>query len=59
MSLADWLPIARFGTQMLAISGVSQISTRVTELVLGRTLGIAALGLFSRATKVDSDHHAS
>lgn len=50
MSLADWPRIVRFGTQMLAISGVSQISTRVTELVLGRTLGIAALGLFSRAS---------
>ncbi len=50
LSISEWRRISRFGFQMLAIAGVNRMATRLTELVLGRTLGVAALGLYSRAS---------
>lgn len=49
MSLRQWRGMATFGAQMLAIAGLRRIASRIADLVLGRTLGIAALGLYSRA----------
>ncbi len=45
-------PAAVFGLQIMSISGVAQITQRLSDLVLARFLGIAALGLYSRASNL-------
>ncbi len=44
-----WRPIAEFGLQMLAVSGVNSVSLRLSDVVLGRIQGLGALGYYSRA----------
>src|ERR1019366_1278350 len=39
---------------MLAISGVNMVAYRMAELVMGRMLGLSALGLYSRASGLNS-----
>jgi O-antigen/teichoic acid export membrane protein len=41
--------ILSFGVQMVGVSGLSQLSTRIGEMVLGSLLGLASLGLYTRA----------
>ena len=43
-------PIIMFGLQMMSISGASQIAARGSDLILGKLLGLEALGLYSRAS---------
>lgn len=42
-------PIIVFGFQIMSISGVAQLTQRVSEIILGRMLGLTALGLYTRA----------
>lgn len=51
---AAWRRIGDFGFQMLAISGISNASLRLSEIALGRLLGLGALGLFNRANALNS-----
>lgn len=48
--LQGWREIGTYGLQMLAISGVNVLSSRFAEILLGRMLGLDALGLYSRAS---------
>ena len=43
-------PIVVFGLQMMSVSGAAQIAARGSDLILGRLLGLEALGLYSRAS---------
>ena len=43
-SLTEWRRTAGFGFQMLAISGITAISARSAEFLLGRLLGLSAFG---------------
>ncbi|HYJ31372.1 MAG TPA: oligosaccharide flippase family protein [Allosphingosinicella sp.] len=52
MSVAHWRTIATFGARMLSISGVAMLATRVSEVVMGRLLGLASLGIFTRASQI-------
>jgi O-antigen/teichoic acid export membrane protein len=52
--LHDWRRILRFGVQYLMIGGMSTIVTRLSDLMLGRVIGLAALGLYSRAEGLSS-----
>lgn len=52
--LRAWREITRYGFQMLAISGVNMVSARLAEVLLGRVLGLSALGLYSRAASLNS-----
>ena len=52
LSIAGWKEIGRFGSQMIAISGVNTVASRATDLLLGKILGIVALGLYSRASGI-------
>ena len=54
LSLKEWRRITRFGLQMMAISGVNALSTRTAELLMGRLLGLDVLGLYSRASSLNS-----
>ena len=52
LGLAQWRDVTRYGTQMLTISGINTLASRVSEIILGRVLGLEALGLYSRASSV-------
>lgn len=54
LGLTEWRQITRFGAQMLAISGVTAISARGSEFLVGRILGLSALGLYSRASTLNN-----
>ena len=54
LSVKHWSAMARFGGQIFAVAGLTRVASRLMELVLGRTLGVAALGLYARA----SSNHA-
>ncbi|CAA9531491.1 MAG: hypothetical protein AVDCRST_MAG91-2995 [uncultured Sphingomonadaceae bacterium] len=45
-----WRRVADFGLQMLAVSGIASASHRLSEIMLGRLLGLASLGLYNRAS---------
>ena len=49
-SMTHWSRIAQFGAQIFAISGITAIASRTMELVLGKTQGLAALGVYTRAS---------
>lgn len=48
-SLTHWASVSRFGAQIFAISGISRMAQRMSDIVLGRLVGLPALGLYSRA----------
>jgi O-antigen/teichoic acid export membrane protein len=50
--LQGWREVARYGTQMLSLSVIGGLQGRLAELMLGKLLGLAALGLFSRASSL-------
>lgn len=53
-SFANFRPILVFGMQMISISGVAQLATRGGDLILGRLLGLSALGLYARASNIQT-----
>ncbi len=53
-SRSDWRVMGAFGIRMMSISGLANLVIRLSDIVLGRLLGLAALGLYSRATSISS-----
>jgi O-antigen/teichoic acid export membrane protein len=49
MGLKAWRRVANFGLQMLAVSGVNSVSTRLSDVLLGRLQGLGPLGIYNRA----------
>lgn len=54
LGTSAWRSILRFGMQQLAIQGVNAISARMAEFMLGRLLGLEALGLWGRASSLNN-----
>lgn len=54
ITFRGWRDVARFGLQIMSISGLATLATRLSDLILGRVLGIAALGIYSRASMTTS-----
>ena len=52
ISLKEWRAVARFGRQMLAVSGVNALADRMAEILLGRIIDLAAIGLYARASSM-------
>lgn len=52
--LAAWPQIMQFGLQQLSIQGVRVVSVRAAEFLLGRLLGLSALGLYGRASNLNN-----
>lgn len=50
LSFTHWRRIARYGVQILAVSSMNRVASKISEIVLGRTLGLASLGLYSRSS---------
>lgn len=48
-SLSHWTRVSQFGMQIFAVSGITRMAQRLSEIALGRLLGLQALGLYSRA----------
>lgn len=53
-ALAEWRRVLSFGGNMLAIAGVTSLSTRIADIILAAILGLRDLGLFARAASVNS-----
>jgi O-antigen/teichoic acid export membrane protein len=49
LGLTSWRRILNFGMQQMVVHGVNTVSTRLSDLLLGRLLGLSALGLYGRA----------
>jgi O-antigen/teichoic acid export membrane protein len=52
ISFTGWRPILVFGLRMITVSGVAQMTQRVCDIIIGAMLGLAALGLYSRASNL-------
>lgn len=53
LGITDWRNITLFGLRMMSVAGISALATRLSDIILGRMLGLAALGLFSRASSIN------
>ena len=49
LGLAAWRRVGDFGFQMLAVSGITAASQSLSDIILGRLLGLSALGIYNRA----------
>ena len=54
LSLAEGRQIAVFGVRMMSIGGVATLAQRLSDIILGNLLGLAALGLYSRASNISN-----
>ncbi len=52
--VAGWRELTKFGLQMLSIGGLATLVQRTSELILSRFLGIAALGVYTRASSLSN-----
>ena len=50
----DWRRVTRFGLQLLTISAIGNIAIRLTDLLVARFLGLAALGIYNRAAGLNN-----
>jgi O-antigen/teichoic acid export membrane protein len=57
--LAGFRTILRFGADMVGISGFNQLSARFGEMALGSLLGLATLGLYTRASSLPTQLYAN
>lgn len=53
LGLNSWRHVSDFGFQMFAVVGVNAISGKLSDLILGRLIGLSALGLYSRASSLN------
>lgn len=49
LGLRDWRRVTRFGVRILMIGAIANVAQRLSDLLLGRLVGLNALGLYSRA----------
>jgi len=54
LGLQGWRDMTKFGMQMMSIGGLAAMMQRMSELILGHFLGLAALGIYSRASSLAS-----
>ncbi len=52
--LQDWRRVTRFGMQILMVAAVGRSVGRLSDLLLGRLVGIGELGLYSRASGLNN-----
>jgi O-antigen/teichoic acid export membrane protein len=54
LGLHDWRKISAFGLHMFGITGISTVSIRLAELLIGKMLGLSDLALYSRASALNN-----
>lgn len=52
LCLDNWQAIGVFGLRMMSIAGLANLVSRLSDIILGRMLGLVALGLYSRASTI-------
>lgn len=52
--LSEWRKVGTFGIQMLTVNVLASVVQRLFDLLLGRMVGLAALGLWSRAVGLNN-----
>jgi O-antigen/teichoic acid export membrane protein len=52
LSLSEGRQLLVFGFRMMSIGGLAILAQRLSDIVLGQLLGLAALGLYSRASNI-------
>ena len=52
LSLQGWREIMTFGLRLLSIGGISVAASRLGDFIIAYFLGLAALGLYSRASEI-------
>jgi O-antigen/teichoic acid export membrane protein len=52
--LKGWRRIAGFGSQMIAVAGVTEVARRGSDILIARMLGLADLGVFNRASNLNN-----
>lgn len=52
-----WRPVIGSGVQLLAVAGMASVFRRGSDILLGRLLGLSALGLFNRASSISGLIH--
>lgn len=53
VGLAEWRRTSEFGILSVAVAGVGNLSQRISELVLGRIVGLGSVGLYNRANALN------
>lgn len=51
-SREHWRKIVEFAVRILSISGLAIAAQRISEVIMGRLLGLGALGIYTRATQI-------
>lgn len=54
LGLSQWRHVISCGLQLLTVSGLTSLFQRGADVVLGGVLGISALGIFNRASSLNS-----
>ncbi|WP_428374965.1 oligosaccharide flippase family protein [Lichenicoccus sp.] len=54
LSLAEARQMTGFGIKMMSVGGINTLAARLSDIILGNLLGLAALGLYSRASNLSS-----
>ena len=54
LSLKFWREATHFGSRMMFISGVTGVAARAPDFLIGRLIGLAPLGLYGRASSMQS-----
>ena len=54
LGLQGWRDMTKFGMQMMSIGGLAAMMQRMSELILGHLLGLATLGIYTRASSLAS-----
>jgi O-antigen/teichoic acid export membrane protein len=49
-NMHNWRSLARFGGKSMAIAGIQTLNARAPEFILGRSINLAAVGLYNRAS---------
>jgi O-antigen/teichoic acid export membrane protein len=50
LSLEHWPAVSRFAAQIFAVSGITRMAQRLSDIALGKLVGLGALGLYTRAS---------
>jgi len=54
LGFREWRRVLAFGLNSVSIFGVHSVTARISEALLGRIVGLTALGLYSRASNLNN-----
>ena len=54
VGLSEWKRVGTFGTQMLTLNIIGSLQERLFDILLGRVVGLSSLGLYSRASGLNT-----